>query len=119
VVFLLLCKLRSATAIYTTINKPPSDWKNFSEAPDKTYQVGQTISVQGLIDWYEGDPVIYVHRPGQIQVAGNSPVAGVFFSFPMTLDLISIDGIISFKTNRRQHLGCSSRLWIWSGSYGT
>jgi hypothetical protein len=47
------------------------DWKNFSEMPDKFYKVGQTISVQGLIDWYEGDPVIYVHGPGQIQVAGK------------------------------------------------
>jgi outer membrane protein assembly factor BamB len=45
-----------------------SDWKNFSEMPDNFYKIGQTISVQGLIDWYEGDPVIYVHGPSQIQV---------------------------------------------------
>ena len=48
-----------------------SDWKNFDTMPDKFYKVGQTISVSGLIDWYEGDPVIYVHGPGQIQVDGN------------------------------------------------
>jgi hypothetical protein len=48
-----------------------SDWQNFSVMPDQFYKVGQTISVQGLIDWYEGDPVIYVHSPSQIQVSGS------------------------------------------------
>jgi outer membrane protein assembly factor BamB len=44
------------------------DWKNFNVPPDKMYAVGQVVRVQGLIEWYQGDPVIYVHRPEQIQV---------------------------------------------------
>jgi outer membrane protein assembly factor BamB len=44
------------------------DWKNFSIMPDKLYAVGQMVRVQGLIEWFQGDPVIYVSRPDQIQV---------------------------------------------------
>jgi len=43
------------------------DWQNFSLPPDKLYATGQNIRVQGLIEWYQGDPVIYVHSPDQIQ----------------------------------------------------
>jgi hypothetical protein len=53
------------------------DWKNFSVMPDQQYKVGQTISVQGLIDWYEGDPVIYVRDPSQIRVDGDGSSTGV------------------------------------------
>jgi hypothetical protein len=32
------------------------------------YPVGQKIRVRGLIDWYQGDPVIFVHSPEQIEI---------------------------------------------------
>lgn len=47
---------------------PIEDWKNFSVAPDLQFSTGQCVSVRGLIDWFQGDPVIYVRQPGQIQV---------------------------------------------------
>ncbi len=48
------------------------DWKNFSLPPEKLYTTGQTVRVQGLIEWYQGDPVIYVHGPDQIQIVSGS-----------------------------------------------
>ncbi len=29
------------------------------------------LRIEGLIDWYQGDPVIYGHGPGQIQEKSN------------------------------------------------
>ncbi len=52
------------------------DWKNFSLPPEKLYTTGQTVRVQGLIEWYQGDPVIYVHGPDQIWVEGGGSNAG-------------------------------------------
>ena len=48
------------------------DWKNFSLPPEKLYTTGQHVRVKGLIDWYQGDPVIYVHGPDQIQIVKSS-----------------------------------------------
>jgi hypothetical protein len=49
-------------------------WQNFSPAPEALYTIGQKVKVHGLIDWYQGDPVIYVSRPEQIEViSGPSP----------------------------------------------
>jgi len=48
-----------------------ADWANFSAQPDGLYGPGQTIRVHGLIDWYQGDPVIYVHTPDQIEVVSE------------------------------------------------
>ncbi|GAP06847.1 protein containing PQQ-like domain [Anaerolinea thermolimosa] len=47
---------------------PIPDWQNFDAPPDTLFTVGQQIQVSGLIEWYQGDPVIYVHRPDQIQI---------------------------------------------------
>lgn len=44
------------------------DWPNFPDAPEKLYHPGQTIRVRGKIVWYQGDPVIYVHHPSQIEI---------------------------------------------------
>ena len=45
-----------------------ADWGNFAAAPETLYHVGETVHVTGLITWYQGDPVIYVTNPDQIEV---------------------------------------------------
>lgn len=65
-------------AVYLGFKKPHTgefvvrilekDWKNFSDVPDKLYREGQKIRVTGKIEWYQGDPVIYVQEPSQIVV---------------------------------------------------
>ena len=44
------------------------DAVNFSAPPDTLYSIGMRVRVTGLIEWYQGDPVIYVHSPEQIEV---------------------------------------------------
>ncbi|MFN4219019.1 MAG: hypothetical protein ACK4HB_07055 [Candidatus Bipolaricaulia bacterium] len=44
------------------------DWPNFPDAPEKLYRPGQTIRVRGKIVWYQGDPIIYVRHPSQIEI---------------------------------------------------
>jgi hypothetical protein len=43
-------------------------WAAFSTPPEKLYQVGQTVRVLGELGWYQGDPVIYVQTPAQIEI---------------------------------------------------
>jgi hypothetical protein len=43
-------------------------WKNFSIPPDRLYATGQNVRVHGLIVWYQGDPVIDVRQPDQIEI---------------------------------------------------
>jgi len=43
-------------------------WENFSKPPEEVYHVGQTVEVSGLIEWYQGDPVIYASSPEQIRI---------------------------------------------------
>jgi outer membrane protein assembly factor BamB len=45
-----------------------ADWGNFDGVPNTLYRLGETIRVTGKIEWYEGDPVIYVNDPTQIHV---------------------------------------------------
>jgi hypothetical protein len=40
--------------------------------PDGLYGPGQTVRVHGQIEWYQGDPVIYVHTPDQIEITGEA-----------------------------------------------
>lgn len=40
-----------------------ADWGNFTAPPETLYQEGQQVQVIGRIDWYQGDPVIYVQTP--------------------------------------------------------
>ncbi len=47
------------------------DWQNFSAPPETLYPVGARIRIHGLIDWFQGDPVIYVHSPDQIEVLSD------------------------------------------------
>ncbi len=47
------------------------NWKNFPDVPDKIYKEGQKIRVSGKIEWYQGDPVIYVENPSQIVVLSD------------------------------------------------
>lgn len=44
------------------------DWVNFPQLPEDIYQPGQTIRVRGTIVWYQGDPIIYVRHPSQIEI---------------------------------------------------
>ncbi len=43
------------------------DWGHFDRPPESLYQVGQSVQVEGLIQWYQGDPVIYATAPQQIK----------------------------------------------------
>jgi len=70
--------LNNGKAVYLGFKKPHTgafvvrilkeDWGNFATAPEKQYQIGQEIQVTGKIEWYQGDPVIYVQEPAQIEV---------------------------------------------------
>ncbi|KKS80855.1 MAG: hypothetical protein UV56_C0006G0003 [Candidatus Woesebacteria bacterium GW2011_GWC1_43_10b] len=52
------------------------DWKNFGEGfgaemgedKESLYRQGQRVQVTGKIEWYQGDPVIYVTTPFQIKI---------------------------------------------------
>ncbi|MCS6936364.1 MAG: hypothetical protein RML48_04745 [Candidatus Bipolaricaulota bacterium] len=44
------------------------DWPNFPQHPETLYRPGQTVRVRGKIVWYQGDPVIYVRHPAQIEI---------------------------------------------------
>jgi outer membrane protein assembly factor BamB len=46
-----------------------SAWGHFAAPPETIYQVGQSVRVTGQITWYQGDPVMYVSDPSQINVA--------------------------------------------------
>jgi len=45
-----------------------ADWPNFERSPEQLYAPGQRVQVTGSIEWYQGDPVIYVRNPAQIRV---------------------------------------------------
>ncbi len=55
-----------------------ADWPNFSAQPDQLFGPGQTVRVHGLIEWYQGDPVIYVREPGQIEVLASGPSGSLY-----------------------------------------
>ncbi len=46
-------------------------WGRFAAPPENLYAVNQRVRVTGLIQWYQGDPVIYVTDPAQIEVLGD------------------------------------------------
>lgn len=46
-------------------------WGHFDAPPEDLYSAGQRVRVTGLIEWYQGDPVIYVTDPAQIEVLGE------------------------------------------------
>ncbi len=43
------------------------NWGAFPAPPEMLYQVGQRVRIRGKIEWYQGDPAIYVHGPAQIE----------------------------------------------------
>lgn len=49
------------------------DWPNFDLPPEQLYAPGQRVRVTGTIEWYQGDPVIYVRHPVQVQVVQSQP----------------------------------------------
>lgn len=67
-------------AVYLTFAQPhqgsflvkiaQADWPHFGQPPESLYAAGQRVQVTGLIEWYQGDPVIYARQPGQIEVSG-------------------------------------------------
>jgi hypothetical protein len=46
-------------------------WGQFGAPAETLYEVNQRVRVTGLIEWYQGDPVIYVTEPAQIDVVGD------------------------------------------------
>ena len=64
-------------AVYLTFKTPhqgaflvrirKADWAQFPAPPETLYAAGQRVQVTGRIEWYQGDPVIYVQRPDQIR----------------------------------------------------
>ena len=44
------------------------DWSNFAAPPETIYQVGQQVQVTGKIEWYQGDPVIYIETPSGMEI---------------------------------------------------
>ncbi len=65
-------------AVYLTFQTPhqgaflarirKADWTSFTQPPERLYAAGQRVQVTGLIEWYQGDPVIYVTVPEQIRM---------------------------------------------------
>lgn len=51
-------------------------WSNFSAPPENLYHIGDLVQVRGMIEWYQGDPVIYVQSPHQIKRL--TPVGSLF-----------------------------------------
>ncbi|MFN7035547.1 MAG: pyrrolo-quinoline quinone, partial [Bellilinea sp.] len=45
-----------------------ADWGHFSKPVEEIYRVGQVVQVSGLIEWYQGDPVIYATHAEQIKI---------------------------------------------------
>lgn len=39
----------------------------FADAPENLFHLGDQVTVAGKIVWYQGDPVIYVNDPNQIE----------------------------------------------------
>jgi len=64
-------------AVYLGFKKPhqgeflvrilKKDWGNFTQLPETLYAPGEVVRVTGKIEWYQGDPVIYVTGPAQIE----------------------------------------------------
>ena len=50
-----------------------ADWARFAGAPERLYRVGQRVAVVGQVDWYQGDPAVYVTLPEQIRVLSTEP----------------------------------------------
>lgn len=71
-------------AVYLTFQTPhqgaflarilKADWGNFVQPPETLYRAGARVQVTGLIEWYQGDPVIYVRQPDQIHIV--TPAVG-------------------------------------------
>ncbi len=65
-------------AVYLTFQTPhqgaflvrilKAHWDNFARPAEDVYAPGQRVQVTGTIEWYQGDPVIYVSHPSQINV---------------------------------------------------
>jgi len=43
-------------------------WQFFAQPPEQIYRVGQQVAVFGQVQWYQGDPAIYVTAPEQVWV---------------------------------------------------
>lgn len=64
-------------AVYLTFQTPhqgsfivrimKAHWGAFAHHPEAMYRPGGHVRVTGKISWYQGDPVIYVQSPSQIQ----------------------------------------------------
>ncbi|HVP21351.1 MAG TPA: PQQ-binding-like beta-propeller repeat protein [Anaerolineaceae bacterium] len=50
---------------------PKNAWNSFGASPEKQFALGQSVRVHGLIEWYQGDPVIYGRQPDQIHILSD------------------------------------------------
>ncbi|MEW6179972.1 MAG: PQQ-binding-like beta-propeller repeat protein [Chloroflexota bacterium] len=44
------------------------NWDAFPQPPESLYHAGQYVRVSGLIEWYQGGPVIHASSPEQIRI---------------------------------------------------
>jgi hypothetical protein len=44
------------------------NWANFQPSPEELYTIDIRVRVHGPISWYQGDSVIFVRSPEQIEV---------------------------------------------------
>jgi DNA/RNA endonuclease YhcR with UshA esterase domain len=66
-------------AVYLAFHKPhrghfiarimKPEWGNFASSPETLFKIGDRVRVTGVVEWYQGDPMIYIHEPEQIQFA--------------------------------------------------
>lgn len=54
-----------------TILIPKAAWARFGAPPESGFTLGQPVRVTGLIQWYQGDPVISVSDPAQIMTGDD------------------------------------------------
>lgn len=47
-------------------------WSKFPDLPDRLYRPGQPLTIFGRIEWYQGDPAIYVKDPAQVSPSSSS-----------------------------------------------
>ncbi len=56
-------------------------WGMFPASPETLYATGQQVRVTGRIAWYQGDTVIHVTRPAQIQIVGHTDAQDIVRHF--------------------------------------
>lgn len=71
----------SGKAVYITFSRPHQGdfiaripagaWEHFPAAPETLYVPHRPMQISGVIGWYQGDPIITITRPQQIEVVAE------------------------------------------------